>query len=46
MRLNGSELVMEVLLEHGVDTVFGYPGGAALKSMTHSTSIQTKSITL
>ena len=30
MRLNGSELVMEVLLEHGVDTVFGYPGGAAL----------------
>ena len=30
MRLNGSELVMEILLEHGVDTVFGYPGGAAL----------------
>ena len=21
---------MEVLLDHGVDTVFGYPGGAAL----------------
>ena len=30
MRLNGSQLVMEVLLEHGVDTVFGYPGGTAL----------------
>ncbi|MCF0144021.1 MAG: acetolactate synthase large subunit, partial [Firmicutes bacterium] len=30
MRINGSELVMEILLEHGVDTVFGYPGGAAL----------------
>lgn len=30
MRLNGSELIMEILLEHGVDTVFGYPGGAAL----------------
>lgn len=30
MRVNGSQLVMEVLLEHGVDTVFGYPGGAAL----------------
>lgn len=30
MRLTGSQLVMEILLEHGVDTVFGYPGGAAL----------------
>ena len=30
MRVNGSELILEVLLEHGVDTVFGYPGGAAL----------------
>ncbi|MDD4200310.1 MAG: biosynthetic-type acetolactate synthase large subunit [Eubacteriales bacterium] len=30
MRLNGSQLVMEILLEHDVDTVFGYPGGAAL----------------
>ncbi len=30
MRLNGSQLVMEVLLEHGVDTVFGYPGGLHL----------------
>ena len=30
MRVNGSQLVMEILLQHGVDTVFGYPGGAAL----------------
>lgn len=30
MRLNGSQIVIQVLLEHGVDTVFGYPGGAAL----------------
>ena len=27
MFLKGSEIVMEVLLEQGVDTVFGYPGG-------------------
>ena len=30
MKLNGSEILMEVLIEEGVDTVFGYPGGAAL----------------
>ena len=30
MRVTGSQLVAEILLEHGVDTVFGYPGGAAL----------------
>lgn len=30
MRLRGADVVMEILLEHGVDTVFGYPGGAAL----------------
>ena len=30
MLLNGSEIIAEVLLEHGVDTVFGYPGGAVL----------------
>ena len=30
MLLNGSQIVMEVLLEHGVDTVFGYPGGSIL----------------
>lgn len=30
MQRNGSEIVIETLLEQGVDTVFGYPGGAAL----------------
>ena len=30
MKLTGSQLDAEILLEHGVDTVFGYPGGTAL----------------
>ena len=30
MKLTGAQIVAEVLLDHGVDTVFGYPGGAAL----------------
>ncbi len=30
MKLNGSEILTEVLIEQGVDTVFGYPGGAVL----------------
>lgn len=30
MQLTGSQIIMEILLEMGVDTVFGYPGGAAL----------------
>ena len=30
MKLTGAEIVMECLLEQGVDTVFGYPGGAVL----------------
>lgn len=30
MMLNGSQIIMECLLEQGVDTVFGYPGGAIL----------------
>lgn len=30
MRLTGSEIVIECLKEQGVDTVFGYPGGAIL----------------
>lgn len=28
--MTGAEVVMNILLEHGVDTVFGYPGGTAL----------------
>ncbi|MBR2304126.1 MAG: biosynthetic-type acetolactate synthase large subunit [Ruminococcus sp.] len=30
MQLNGSDVIIECLLEQGVDTVFGYPGGAVL----------------
>ena len=30
MQLNGSQIIAEILVEQGVDTVFGYPGGAVL----------------
>ena len=30
MQLTGAQIIMECLLEQGVDTVFGYPGGAVL----------------
>lgn len=30
MKLTGSEIFCEVLVEQGVDTLFGYPGGAVL----------------
>lgn len=30
MKLNGSEILVNVLAENGVDTVFGYPGGSVL----------------
>lgn len=30
MKMTGSQIVAEVLIDHGVDTVFGYPGGTAL----------------
>ena len=30
MILNGSQIFVEVLVEQGVDTLFGYPGGAVL----------------
>ena len=30
MKLNGSQILIESLLEQGVDTIFGYPGGAVL----------------
>lgn len=30
MKLNGSQIVLEVLKEQGVDTIFGYPGGTIL----------------
>ena len=31
MLYTGAQIVMECLLEQGVDRVFGYPGNAALK---------------
>ena len=30
MKINGSQIVIECLIEQGVDTVFGYPGGNIL----------------
>ena len=30
MKLNGSQIIVECLVEQGVDTIFGYPGGAVL----------------
>ena len=30
MKLKGAEAIVKVLLEQGVDTVFGYPGGTIL----------------
>ena len=30
MKRTGAEIIMECLLEQGVDTIFGYPGGAVL----------------
>ncbi len=30
MKLNGSEILVRVLREQGVDTIFGYPGGTVL----------------
>ena len=30
MQLTGSQILIECLKEQGVDTVFGYPGGAIL----------------
>ncbi len=30
MQLTGAEIIVEVLKEEGVDTIFGYPGGAIL----------------
>jgi acetolactate synthase-1/2/3 large subunit len=30
MKLNGSQIIVECLVEQQVDTIFGYPGGAVL----------------
>ena len=41
MLLTGCEIIMEVLAEQGVDTVFGYPGGQVLNiyDLTDSTPL-------
>lgn len=38
MELNGSQIVLEVLKEQGVDTIFGYPGGTTLTFLMNSIS--------
>ena len=30
MKLTGAEIIVKCLIEQGVDTIFGYPGGAVL----------------
>ena len=30
MELTGARIIMECLLEQGVDTIFGYPGGTII----------------
>ncbi len=30
IKANGSDILLNCLLEQGVDTIFGYPGGAIL----------------
>ena len=43
MLLNGSEILVQCLREQGVDTIFGYPGGAVLNIyMMHFLSIEMK----
>ncbi|MBR5485348.1 MAG: biosynthetic-type acetolactate synthase large subunit [Oscillospiraceae bacterium] len=32
MKLTGADIIVEVLLEQGVDTIFGYPGGTVLNT--------------
>ena len=36
MLLTGAEIVVECLKEQGVDTVFGFPGGAVLYCQGHA----------
>ena len=45
MQLNGAEIVIECLKEQGVDTVFGYPGGAILMYMMNFINTVMRSVT-
>ena len=40
MQLTGSQVIIECLKEQGVDTVFGYPGGAILNVLMNYTNIR------
>lgn len=42
MKLNGSQIIIESLIEQGVDTVFGYPGDASSMFMMNYTRTQTE----
>ena len=44
MLLTGSQIVAECLIEQGVDTVFGYPGGTILNIMMLYTNIKIRFI--
>ena len=35
MKLKGAEILINCLLEQGVDTIFGYPGGTVLHFSAH-----------
>ena len=30
MKMNGSQILIQALIDQGVDTIFGYPGGSVL----------------
>ena len=45
MMLTGAQILVKVLLEQGVDTVFGYPGGAVLYIYDGSTKTVIRSFT-
>ncbi len=35
MKLTGAQILIKMIKEEGVDTIFGYPGGPSSTSMTH-----------
>ena len=44
--LTGADIICECLIEQGVDTVFGYPGGAVLNIYDSLYNYGTKSMTI
>lgn len=44
-RVTGADAVVRILLQEGVDLVFGYPGGAIMPYMILCTIIRIKFIT-